>query len=92
MKGSGWGGGLTFGTYEVTGTVKGFNALSNGFDIHFTILPFGLGEAAFSDNNGRTIGEGTVGRGFSPAYGAGLVSIDPPTIREIASGTCKRSV
>ncbi|MEA3010731.1 MAG: hypothetical protein QOJ91_2423, partial [Sphingomonadales bacterium] len=88
VNGSGYGGGFIVGTYDVTGTVKGFDALSNGIDIVFAQGPYGTGGASFTDNNGRSIGEGSVDGAFAPPIGAGGVSIDPPVVAETDSGNC----
>jgi hypothetical protein len=87
--GFGYGGGLIAGVYDVQGTVKGFDALSNGLDIAFVQAPYGSGGASFSDNNGRSIGEGSVSGAIAPPIGAGGVSFDPLRLTQTNSGKCK---
>lgn len=89
VSGYGYGGGLVVGTYSVQGTVRGFNSLSNGLDIAFAQGPYGSGSASFSDNNGRSIGEGSVSGAIAPPFGAGVVSFDPPTVKQTKPGKCK---
>lgn len=89
VSGFGYGGGLVVGTYDVRGTVRGFNALSNGLDIAFAQGPYGSGGASFSDNNGRSIGEGSVSGAIASPIGAGGVSIDPPRLTQTNPGNCK---
>jgi RHS repeat-associated protein len=89
VKSIGYGGGFVAGTYDVQATVKGFNALSNGLDIFFTQGPFGSGGANINDNNGRSIGTGSVSGAIAPPSGAGGVSFDPPQVTLANRGTCR---
>jgi len=59
---TGFAGGVAAGTYDVTATVSGFGALSDGLDIKYAQGPFGSGGASFTSNNGRTIGQGSAAR------------------------------
>jgi RHS repeat-associated protein len=88
VSGYGYGVGLIAGSYSVEGTVKGFSGLSNGLDIRFAQGPYGSGSASLTDNNGRSVGQGSVTSKIAPPVGAGAISIDPPRVNLVKRGKC----
>ena len=90
FKAAGFGGGVVIGSYDLTATVTGFGALNNGLDIRFAEGPLGSGFASYTDNNGRTVGEGSVsGALLNFDFGIGAASFDPPAMKLTNPGRCK---